>query len=98
MHEWCQRIKDKPRTLYIQGERLRGGYIYPDTPWSRAEAEATRVCQKYGQACLSVHRALDQGDVAKLVLLVRAGGARAARSQRSCCARPPTIASVLGAT
>ena len=59
MHEWCQRIKDKPRTLYVQGERLRGGYIYPDTPWSRAEAEATRVCEKYGQACLSVHKALD---------------------------------------
>ena len=59
MHEWCQRLKDKPRTLYVPGERLRGGYVYPDTPWSRAEAEATRVCALYGQACLSVHRALE---------------------------------------
>ena len=59
MHEWCQRLKDKPRTLYVPGEHLRGGYVYPDTPWSRAEAEATRVCTAYGQACLSVHRALD---------------------------------------
>ena len=59
MHEWCQRLKDKPRTLYVPGERLRGGYVYPDTPWSRAEAETARVCEKYGQACLSVHRALE---------------------------------------
>ena len=33
-------------------------YIYPDTPWARAEEEATRVCEHYGQACLSPHRAL----------------------------------------
>ena len=59
MHEWCQRLKDKPRTLYVPGEKLRGGYVYPDTPWSRAEAEATRVCKQYGQTCLSVHRALE---------------------------------------
>jgi len=59
MHEWCQRHKDRPRSLYVPGERLRGGYIYPDTPWARAEAEATRVCERYGQACLSVHKALD---------------------------------------
>ena len=59
MSEWCQRLKDKPRSLYETGERLRGGYVYPDTPWSRAEAEATRVCDQYGQMCLSVHRALE---------------------------------------
>ena len=59
MHEWCQRLKDKPRTLYEVGERLRGGYVYPETPWSLAEAETKRVCEKYGQACLSVHRALE---------------------------------------
>ena len=66
MSEWCQRLKDKPRALYEQGERLRGGYVYPDTPWSRAEAEATRVCKLYGQACLSVHRALEPNVRAKL--------------------------------
>ena len=59
MHEWCQRHKDRPRTLYEPGERLRGGFIYPDTPWARAEAETLRVCEKYGQACLSMQRALD---------------------------------------
>ena len=56
MHEWCQRHKDRPRTLYVPGERLRGGFVFPDTPWARAEAEATAVCRKYGQACLSVFR------------------------------------------
>ena len=65
MSEWCQRLKDKPRTLYEPGERLRGGYVYPDTPWARAEAEAKRVCELYGQACLSVHRALEPNVRAK---------------------------------
>ena len=59
MHEWCQRLKDRPRALYVPGERLRGGYVYPDTPWARAEAETERVCRRYGQACVSVHRALE---------------------------------------
>ncbi|KOO32297.1 hypothetical protein Ctob_007707, partial [Chrysochromulina tobinii] len=59
MHEWCQRHKDQPRTLYEPGERLRGGFVYPDTPWARAEAETHRVCERYGQACLSMHRALE---------------------------------------
>ena len=59
MHEWCQRHKDRPRTLYEPGERLRGGYIYPDTPWARAEASANKVCERYGQACLSMHKALE---------------------------------------
>ena len=43
MHEWCQRIKNAPRTLYEPGERLRGGYVYPDTPWARAEATRDSV-------------------------------------------------------
>ena len=59
MHEWCQRHKDQPRSLYEPGERLRGGFVYPDTPWARAEAETHRVCERYGQACLSMHRALE---------------------------------------
>jgi hypothetical protein len=59
MHEWCQRHKDQPRTLYEPGERLRGGFVYPDTPWARAEAETHRVCERYGQVCLSMHRALE---------------------------------------
>jgi hypothetical protein len=62
VHEWChppprKRPDDAP-LLFRAGERLRGGYVYPDTPWARAEAEALRVCEKYGQVCLSPHRAL----------------------------------------
>lgn len=59
--EWCsQRLS--PRSLYrvgqlMGGQRMRGN-IYPDTPWSRAEIETERVCQHYGHACISVHRAL----------------------------------------
>ncbi|KAL3930727.1 MAG: hypothetical protein SGPRY_001414 [Prymnesium sp.] len=59
MHEWCQRLKSSPRTLFAPGERLRGGFVYPDTPWARAEAETRRVCERYGQVCLSAHAALE---------------------------------------
>ena len=62
VQEWCtQRVT--PRALYRVGQLLTGqstrDNIYPDTPWSRAETETRRVCHAYGQACISVHRALE---------------------------------------
>ena len=62
IHEWCtQRIS--PRKPYAMGDFLAGslahhGYVYPSTPWSMAENECSRVCEHYGQACVSVHSAL----------------------------------------
>lgn len=62
VQEWCtQHIR--PRKLYQVGQLLTGqstrDNVYPDTPWSRAETETLRVCQHYGQACVSVRRALE---------------------------------------
>lgn len=60
-HEWCtQRLQ--PRRLYTTGQTLAGhlrGYVFPDTPWARVEREATRLCQHYGQACVSVKDGLE---------------------------------------
>jgi len=60
-HEWCTQ-KVQPRQLYSVGQKLGGflsGYVYPDTPWARVEREVTRLCQHYGQACVSVKAGLD---------------------------------------
>ena len=48
----------KPPTPFREGEKGARGYVYPQTVWAAAEAEATAVCDRYGQACLSVHRAV----------------------------------------
>ena len=60
VHALCHasRGPGQPPTMYRDGEKGVGGYVYPQTVWSAAEAEATAVCDRYGQACLSVHRAV----------------------------------------
>ena len=63
IHEWCS-PGPNPR-IYEPGQLVRGGGVYPDTPWARVERTMLRVCRHYGQACVSVHAALEP--------LVRAG-------------------------
>ena len=62
VHEWCS-MRVRPRRLYRVGERMVGRYgsgmIYPDTAWARAETESRRVCERYGCAAVSMHRALE---------------------------------------
>ena len=60
VHALCHasRGPGQPPTMFRDGEKGVGGYVYPQTVWSAAEAEATAVCDRYGQACLSVHRAV----------------------------------------
>ena len=60
VHAWCHAARGpgQPPVRFRKGERGVGGHIYPQTVWAAAEAEATAVCERYGQACLSVHRAL----------------------------------------
>ena len=59
VHAWCNMAKSPgtPPALFREGDRI-GSMRYPKTPWSVVEDEASAVCERYGQACISVHRAL----------------------------------------